>query len=278
MGYILMGHGGFVPDPSVTPPGMESVAIPSDTTIQFYSDAGQRLGFGRAQLDAWTGLDVRAFWPPLDSRNVTYNLALYGDPWRWLAVLRNESQFGEHEVILPGIRGVPDPAVLCKGTPDTCPTRPEQVVDGAKHDCSGLLARLEGELHWLSCTTFEEAGPEVIAGVLDGMLSGVVLGDRPDWRLGPEDRDAIDLVNAACVTRAGTAYLPFTLGGSVLLLGSGHDYKHEFHAASRGDALQGAWRVNGSGELCFDRVPPEDQDTVRAAIGRFSPAGVRFGP
>ncbi|MFF3159593.1 hypothetical protein [Streptomyces sp. NPDC057910] len=42
-------------------------------------------------------------------------------------------------VLIPGLYGVPDPLLLCDGTPETCPTTLEQREQGRMHQCTGIL-------------------------------------------------------------------------------------------------------------------------------------------
>ncbi|MFE5537956.1 hypothetical protein ACFQ78_19715 [Streptomyces sp. NPDC056519] len=49
-------------------------------------------------------------------------------------------------LIRPGINGVPDPVLLCTGTPQSCPTTAAEVAEGKHHDCDGLLGGFGGRV------------------------------------------------------------------------------------------------------------------------------------
>lgn len=179
MGYILLGHGDLNLDASAVQGGMEYVAIPQGTTIQFYADTGQGLVYGSDDLDVWSQLNTP--WPALDSTNVTYNLTLYSAHELWADELKNSPDFSGHTLLRAGV-DLPDPTLLCNGTPETCPTDPRQVATGATHTCSGILGLYSGELFWLACTSVK--GPAEAQGVvqdaLDGRSGQVIIGQDPD--------------------------------------------------------------------------------------------------
>src|SRR5690242_13861882 len=124
MGYVLLGHGGLDIESGVIPDGMEYVAIPAGTTIQFYSDTGQALAYASKQLDVFAVMNKP--WPALDSSRVTYNLSLHSAKELWKEELKNNPSFGGHTLIRAGVDGA-DPMLMCTGTPATCPTDPRQI-------------------------------------------------------------------------------------------------------------------------------------------------------
>ncbi|MEU9979308.1 hypothetical protein [Streptomyces sp. NPDC051014] len=280
MGYVLIGHGGMEVDPSRTSPDMGTVAIPQGTTIQFYSDSGQGVIFGPSQLDIWQ--QIQAPWPPLDSSHVTYNLVLSNAEENLASALMNSPQFGGNEVLLPG-RHLSDPIHLCSGTPETCPTKPEQVAQGMVHQCDGILGLLQGDLYWLACTSFigvsAEARP-VVEAKLGDRVRNVLLGEDPDATVSEADRQQIDQFNQFAFADADPDdVLSYMLIGPVILIGSGHgiSYQNRLLLAYRGDTFQGQMRVVKAGEDgdvpdWFDvyGVPQSKQALVRTAIRRIS--------
>jgi hypothetical protein len=233
-------------DPSRTSPEMETVAIPQGTTIQFYIDANQMLAYDSRELDIWERL--QAPWPPLDSSRVTYNLTLFSAEDLWAYELMNNPQFGGNEILLPG-RNCPDPAHLCNGTPETCPTKPEQVAEGMTHQCDGILGTVHGDLYWLACAYFmgvaAEAQPAVEAAMGD-RVRNVTLGDNPDATVSEAERQTIEQMNqiALSYTPSG-GVLPYMLAGPVVLIGLGHSPFLEnrlLHDYTR-DIFQGQIRV-----------------------------------
>jgi hypothetical protein len=178
MAYIFLGHGALDVDPGVIPQDMEWVAIPPGTTIQFYADTGQGLMYGSADLDVWSQLNTPV--APVDSSNVTYNLALYSAQELWDEELQNDPDFAGNTLIRAGVDGVADPLLMCTGTRDTCPTDPRQVAEGAVHQCDGILATYTGDLYWLACTKVIHADKSVVDAARGDAPEEVVIGQDPD--------------------------------------------------------------------------------------------------
>ncbi|MFE5540634.1 hypothetical protein ACFQ78_33525 [Streptomyces sp. NPDC056519] len=281
MGYILLGHGGHYPQ-DITPPEMECVAIPLGTTIQYYSEAGQSLAYGSYELDRWDSL--RAPWPPLDSSCVTLNMELQGAAEYWDEDLENHPELGGHQLIRPGVDDVPDPFVMCDGTPLTCPTRPDQVlVEGMDHQCDGILGRLRGELFWLACTTLFGVDHAVVQAALGSGPAGVVLGEDPDWVPGEAEHRAIDETNRAALADAvDLGMLEYVVGGTVLLIGHGHSAAFEHYALGDPGSVRGRLLVYegggvlGTGGLVFYDVPAGWGRLVRSAAARCSDKTIRL--
>ncbi|MFF3159355.1 hypothetical protein [Streptomyces sp. NPDC057910] len=273
MGFVLMGHGSLNVNPAVTPQRMEIVAIPPNTEIQFYADAGQGLAFAHSQLNVWEQLVPHGM--PLNSRNVTYNLTL-GSAWGdWEAVLEDDPQFGDHSLIRPGIGDIPDPVLLCTGTPDSCPTSPAQVAAGRTHRCKGIFGRSEfqGEkLFWLACTIIKNADQSVVAAALEGMPNTVLLGEDPThiMTLDGSDFNEIDEANIDCVNQAEVGEI-FELycGGSVLLLGGCHKMKHVNFVAVQDDFFGGTLTVLDAGFK--NNVPTWGDEFVREYLAALFP-------
>jgi hypothetical protein len=290
VGYVLLGHGGMNVDPAYTSPDMESVAIPQGTTIQFYSDTNQALAYGPNQLDVWERF--QAPWPPLDSRHVTYNLHLDNARSAWRTELAHRPRFGGNSLILPGLGGFPESIRMCTGTPDTCPTKPEQVANGMSHRCDGILATLQGDLHWLACTVVDgfpegepESQPERAAAnaVIAGRPRSAVLGHDPDWVPNETDQLKIAVINRDNLRYAidGVA-LKYVLGGFAFLVGGGHEYRYVRYARNQyKDTFEGRMVVSvrrgfNPGRLEVFDVPPSKEGIVEAAVSLFSDAVVVF--
>lgn len=283
MGYIFLGHGDLDLDPSVTRPDMEYVAIPRGTTIQFYTDAGQGLVYGRHDLNVWEQL--QAPWPALDSSRVTYNLTLYNARELWDEELKDNPQFGGHTLIRAGVGGVPDPLRMCTGTPTTCPTDPRQVTAGRKHTCDGILAQYVGDLYWLACTSFAAAkgtDTSTLNAAIGGRSTDVEMGADPEWIPGDADFRAIAEVNGRNVKAADDGdMIEYLVGGFLCLIGDGHDDAYAVHAEFQEDVAAGKLTVHkggvfGAGSLDFENVPLTKQGVVQAAVELFSDKEVRF--
>ncbi|MFQ3563031.1 hypothetical protein QZN11_40340 [Streptomyces gramineus] len=281
MGYVLLGHGGLHADPAFTRPDMEIVAIPQGTRIQFYCDAGQSLTVNAHYFDIWETL--QAPWPPLDCHNVTYNLSLQDAEAQWPESLANDPKFGGHTLVLPGRDGLAKSLRMCTGSPDTCPTTPEQVAGGMTHRCGGVLAHLHGDLYWLACTSLVNVPADNRAAadaVLQGKSRSVVLGADPDWVPGEPDQEAIARVNGANVAAAPAGVdLPGVLGGSVFLVGDDHDEVHRQYANFQdADTFPVRARVSADNPALLEvlDVPFWKQEVVRDAVSRLDHLDVVF--
>ncbi|MFF3159427.1 putative adhesin [Streptomyces sp. NPDC057910] len=225
MGYLLLGHGGFTPDPNLMPPGMEIVGIPRGTTIQFYVEAGQRLSFEPDDLRACWQM-AKAPWPPLDHQNVTYNLVLSNAFEKWSEKFKKTTTCDGYTLIRAGIEAA-DPILLCTGTPETCPTRPEEVEEGKTHTCDGILGQYNGEMHWLSCVELEgisEQENDAVRAAKGGVYKVALLGgDHPEWmpRAGwAPDPDTITQANRSILdTFPDEHETDWEFGGDVFLVG-----------------------------------------------------------
>jgi hypothetical protein len=180
MGYVIFGHGGL----DLTSQDMEWVAVPWETTIQFYSDAGQSLlQRSEAIVDVFT--QMLQPWPPIDHTGVTYNLALEPFSAKQLEhLLKDNPDFGGHTLLVVG-RDIPtDKAWLCTGTKESCPTDPRDIAAGWTHGCDGILASYPGELHWLACTSLpDDASADAVRLLTDARgdaIADVALGQDPD--------------------------------------------------------------------------------------------------
>ncbi|MFF0219118.1 hypothetical protein [Streptomyces vinaceus] len=265
MGHVLLGIGSLCADPAHTSPGMEFVALPRGATLLCYSDA-----------DRAPGVDAREWpWVPcltLDSGAMTSNMVLHHAGENWSEAVAASSRFAGHAAVRAGSDGNTDTLPLCSGTPETCPTSPEQVLEqDMAHDCDGVLGLLQGEIHWV-------AGPGHVARWTDGTADG-----DPYGVFGGPDRSAVDGTNRATVEQAHDRQeFPFVFGNSLLLVGDRHDEKHENIAWDDPDSIAGRFIVLQAGGLSdvggfiVAAVPPERQDPLRSAIERFSDKEVLF--
>jgi hypothetical protein len=165
MGYVLLGHGGIDVSsadelPGSYQPGMGIVAIPPNTTLQCFSDAGQKLVITDTLVEMWSVLD--APWPAMTSENVTYNLGLeeFSDTEVIEEIIRwGANDTGGHELLIAGNSDLlGSNELMCTGSVDTCPTDPRLQQ---AHQCDGILGRFAGhDLFWVACTTFALPGQE----------------------------------------------------------------------------------------------------------------------
>ncbi|MFE5540351.1 hypothetical protein ACFQ78_32015 [Streptomyces sp. NPDC056519] len=284
MGFVLLGHGILRLTPGTTPPGHEIVAVPPGTTLQFYSDACQRIAYCSEDLDAWDRLESP--WPPLRSGEVTYNFTLTSAWDDWEEELQNDPRFGGHMLVRPGIGDYPDPFLLCTGAPGPCPTDPRQAAAGARHHCDGVLGRndLAGELHWVACTAASAMPPALKDAVIDGLAETVVLGDHPYWTPGEKEQRGIAAVNRRNVqaARDGQA-LRYVVAGRVFLVAGAHphDDRLQEHVLLQADAVQGRVLYKRSGVMSpggfhVMGLPSDRRGVVRAAIARFSDKRIHF--
>ncbi|MFF0220348.1 hypothetical protein [Streptomyces vinaceus] len=279
---------------------MEIVAIPKETTICFYAEAGQEMSYGAHQLDRWNGRKPPL--PALNSRNVTYNLSLSSDSG-YDEELRNKPELGGHKLILPGKQGIPDPVRLCEGTPAECPSHPRQIRQGWQHNCLGLLGRLQGELHWLACIKLPLTDETEVA--LAGMPRSVLLGQDPywtppatradagaapsmteafDWAPNAADLQAIAKVNAFNVVDStpDVSLLHYAIRGDVLLVGGtyhfgqGHDPGYVAHMTGE-EVVGGYCQMDSDGVFHID-LPwsSPHRPLVQAAFAQYSDEAVRF--
>lgn len=137
MAFTAFGIGD-VADAHEAPLGMEYVAVPPGVEIHCHTDGGLGLVYGRGGLAGV--LDQAVPSRVLNSREPAPNsLALRGGPG-----LHDEEflwHHGRDDALRPGLDGVPDPLLLCDGTPETCPTTQEQIERGWVHQCTGVLGQ-----------------------------------------------------------------------------------------------------------------------------------------
>jgi hypothetical protein len=161
VGYVVFGHGGL----DDTNQNMPACALSPGTTVQFYSDLGQALWQG-PQTSFNFPAGIPQPWPAVDSTGVVPNLSL--SPFSADELndfLKLNPTWGGHTLLIVGQQIPVHEAMMCTGTPDTCPTDPAMITGrrpgpqahGA--NCKGLLKRYAGQqLHWLACTAVMASG------------------------------------------------------------------------------------------------------------------------
>ncbi|MEU9256523.1 hypothetical protein AB0D66_32560 [Streptomyces sp. NPDC048270] len=263
-----MGHGGLFTD-GRTAPGMEIVAIPTGTTLQFYADSGQGLAYGEAQLAVWQQLRPR--WEPLRAGNVTYNFCLAPLPPQDVPSEAHRNEwFPGHQFITPGDIGLAREVLLCNGSMETCPTDPRQVVEeGAVHQCTGLLGTYTGDLYWLACSSFLNADAAIQNATTADVSRSVTLGHDPDWTPGRADQQRLAAQNRSNVKKAPDDMdIRYRIGGTVVLIGNGHEPRLMTYAETQPDTFGGWVTVTSARNMKQD---PRDASLQRRAAPETGP-------
>lgn len=129
--YVILGHGGFNPEVASYP---VEILVGKDTTLQFFSEAGQALVLPTGQgdytkvADMWS--QVAAEGSPLKDKNVTYNYSLVPDDTEKERQSARAVDWGAGVVPYFLLKGK---EYLCEGTAATCPT-PALNVAESRHD------------------------------------------------------------------------------------------------------------------------------------------------
>ncbi len=233
--YIFLGHGGY--DERMPPGYPPAVLIPPNTTLKFYSDAGQPLllpGLGGKTnyakvVPAWQQLKDRG--PGLTTTMQTYNFSLVPETHEEeRQAIAKADWNGAVPITLPA-----GEVYLCQGTPDKCPTpelltsTDEKVISDPQrwiHNCDGFLG-LYGKdnnvLHWAACTSFVIDRQDLPSDMTSGAKGPGTTPVAPDWV--PTDAE-YDRINNQSRTNLGSlapnAKASITVGGIMLVIGSGH--------------------------------------------------------
>jgi hypothetical protein len=191
---VILGHGDFKPGSG---PSAPEVLIPPNTTLQFYSDAGQALVLPRKEgyekvADVWSQLQTETtdHGPgPLKQGQVTYNFRLTPD-----------TTPGHRERALGAAWGAKvlftdkDDLYLCTGRGDICPTPVLNVV-AARHQelKESVLPKLgpEAERHlqnWLN-THSTDGLPDELVDFINRRLRKEI---SDDYKLSEAVRDEYD--------------------------------------------------------------------------------------
>ncbi len=290
--YVIVGHGGFDQRSGPYPP---VVLVPPNTTLKFFSEAGQALTVPAVKGDTAYEAHVAPAWQQLKERTeavpeqgVVYNLSLGPDDtaeeheaaekadWNGAQVFHLES--GE--------------IWLCKGTAETCPT-PELNVrkqtetipdDRWQHHCDGILGQFGGkgnELHWVACTSFVIDRHD-LPPLLTASEAGPGLTIAPDWI--PNDNDFAEIVeknrqNIKEVDDGGEAGV--AVGGLLVIIGAGHEPETAAYVKRQSDLEEGILTVTkggafSKGKLEVKGISPAKQELVRKSIEEFSEKKVTF--
>jgi hypothetical protein len=287
--YIFLGHGGF--DQKGTAGYPPEVLIPTDTTLKFYSDAGQALSLpatddGKTDyssvVPAWKQLKDQG--PGLTATMQTYNFSLVPET-------HDEERDAIAKADWNGATPITLPAgeqYLCQGTPDTCPT-PALLTNPTeedlsnperwKHKCTGILGQYGGnnnELHWAACTSFQIKRHDL--PVLD---TASVTGPGDDTTGEDPDFDEIRTLNAKNVKEtAGGGSLAIVAGGQVVLIGARHGVVSADYVRRQNDKEEGLLTVTKAGAFSKGAIEVKGisakQAVVKAEIGEFSEKSVKF--
>ncbi|MFF4369300.1 hypothetical protein [Streptomyces sp. NPDC001594] len=270
--------------PRVPQDGMEYVAIPTGTKIAVFTPECVPYGEGWNHWDEWSAMgdcaDVLSDTEPAPNILELHGGEAFGHPDFHRA-------FDGALVAAPGHGGLPDPLPLCSGTPQDCPTTPQDVRRGRAHACDGILGHLT------------RSG---FTGTAYLVLTTRVRHTGPDEEEPPQTREeAAACIRADADIQAATALengnmlaefrrepsLRYVLGGGMFLIDRQRDLRnHDPDFA--GWAREDPGRVTG--ELLIDRDArgtirlirvhgvrdPRDQDFVRAALRRLAPCEVTF--
>ncbi len=280
--YVILGHGSFDPDTSYLP----EVLVPTGTSLQFFSDAGQRLTLPNADYTevakVWD--QVRKEGSPIPERWVTYNFTLYPDTTAGHRESAKAQQWDADVVFIESGK-----AYLCTGTEDTCPTpalnveaqKGEVEADRWNHHCKGILGQLAGnELFWIACTSIEMEGQEL--PVLEtASVRGPGLDEDLAWKPDGKALAAIAEKNGTNVKRTDDGdSIAVVAGGEVVLIGSGHPRRPADYLRARDDREEGLLWINKGGRFSRGSIEVEGisahQDLVEEAVKAFSEKKVMF--
>lgn len=290
--YIFLGHGTF--DQTGTAGFPTEVLIPTDTTVKFFSDAGQVLTLPAVGdntnyskvAPAWQQLKDQG--PGLTATMQTYNFSLTPeDHDAEREAIKNANWNGATPITLPSGR-----QYLCQGTPETCPTpalltNPTEEAlsnpDRWKHKCTGILGQYGGsnnELHWAACTSFT-IDRQDLPSLLTADATGPGLKDNTNWT---PDADAFDEIkqlnqeNLNATAPGGSAGI--AAGGQIVLIGSGHDNDHGDYVRRQKDKEEGQITVTKAGAFGPSRLDVKGITAKRALvegkIGEISDKAVKF--
>lgn len=290
--YVIVGHGGFDQRSGPYPP---VVLVPPDTTLKFFSEAGQALvvpaiGGDTAYEDkvapAWQQLRDRTEAVP--DQGVVYNLSLVPDDTAEEHEAAESADWDGAQVIHLDTGEV----WLCEGTPETCPTPELNVLeqtetipdDRWKHHCTGILGQYGGngnELHWVACTSFVIDRHD-LPPLLTADEAGPGLTVEKDWI--PDDDDFAEIVeknrqNIKEVADGGEAGV--AVGGLLVIIGAGHSFETAGYVRRQSDLEEGILTVTkggafSKGKLEVKGISPAKQELVRKSIEEFSDKKVTF--
>jgi hypothetical protein len=289
--YVLVGHGGFSPSGGGYPP---EVLLPPNTTVRFFSEAGQALAVPAVGSDADFVGQIAPAWKQLKDRTeaspaqgVVYNLSLSPlDSPEEMDAAADADWNGANTV------QVNQEAWLCEGTADTCPTpqlnvrkQTETIPDDRwHHHCEGILGVYGGkgnEIHWIACTSFD-----VVRHDLPPLITADEAGPgqtiAPDWI---PDNDAMREIigrnrqNIKAVEDGGEAGV--AVGGALVIIGAEHSAEAASYIKRQNDMEEGILTVTKGGAFSkggmeVKGISPAKQELVRLSIEEFSKKKVTF--
>jgi hypothetical protein len=300
---IVLGHGYFDPAGGGYPP---EVLIPPDTSLRFFSDAGQPLVLPAYRNDAGEVISdynkVVNVWEhfkedesPIPPRWVTYNFRLSPEDSDEDRELAGKLPWGADVVTLP--EGA-DKFYLCTGTPDTCPTPALNVQqqdyeqrgvgspvpdDRWHHHCKGILATHAGnDLIWCACTSIRldaETRAELPLTMTSGSAGPGM--DVAGWY--PTDADWSSIIERNRQNVKDTPdgeVVPVSAGGVLVLIGRDHAVRPVEYVRRQGDLEEGQITVNkggfaDKGTLEISGISAK-QSEVQMTIEQFSDKEIVF--
>jgi hypothetical protein len=293
--YVILGHGGFDQESDRYPP---EILIPVDTTMKFWSEAGQTLMLPYTDYKGKSGSDyakvapmfdkLKQAQPPLGATTRTYNWKLYPDDIEAERTAAKAANWGGAELIMIESGNM----WLCMDTEGKCPT-PATLDDPTalenperyKHHCQGILGKYGGnsnEIHWVACTSFEIDVPE-LPPLVTSAATGPGLREDKNWQ--PNDKaltQAQKLNEKNVKATKGGANIAVVAGGQMVLIGSGHDDDHANYVRRQADKEEGIINVTksspfvkGAGKLDVKGITAK-QALVKKALNDFSDKDVEF--
>jgi hypothetical protein len=292
--YVVLGHGGFNPESDRYP---KEILVPQDTTLTFWSEAGQALVIPAKSGDSDYARVAPVFnqlkqaEPTLGPTKVTYNYAIYPDDTESEREAARDADWNGAQLIML-TRGK---KYLCQDTEGKCPT-PELLTrsdeDALKpeswmHHCDGILGQYGGggnDIHWVACTSFMIDVPEL--PVLDTAgKTGPGLAYSASWTPKDSDRREVAELNQKNVkdTKDGQS-VAVVVGGGLVLIGNNHDNRVADFVSHQGDMEQGEIEVTkssiftkGKGTLEVRGIASTANRTaVESALNGFSDKDVVF--
>jgi Putative adhesin Stv domain len=294
--YVILGHGGFNPEAEQYPP---EILVPRDTTMKFWSDAGQVLMLPATTLEGGRGSDyakvapmfnqLKAAQPSLGPTTQTYNWKLYPDNIEAERKAARAADWGGAELIMIETGNT----WLCMDTEKKCPTPatlsdPTATEDPSRyeHQCQGILGQYGGkgnEIHWVACTSFQIATPE-LPSLVTAAATGPGLKLDPNWE--PNDKalkQASDLNQKNVKATAPGGNIAVAAGGKMVLIGARHDDDHGNYVGRQPDKEEGVITVTkasafkkGAGTLEVKGITTKYQGAVKDALNEFSDKEVVF--
>lgn len=286
--YVILGHGTIDPTSGGYAP---EVLVPTDTTLRFFSDAGQKLVLPSADYDEVAGSiwdQLKDEGEPLGPKKVTYNLTLFPDSTpEHRENARNADWDGASVVFIDT-----GSTYLCMGTAETCPTPSLLVAERAgeeiepdrwKHDCKGILGQLQGdgnEIYWVACTSISVFTPELPVLESAGMR-GPGTEEDLNWLPTDDEFAKIATKNSANVKATGDKEnISVVAGGGVVLIGPGHLRRPADYVRRQTDIEEGSIKVTKGGAFSKGTLQitgiSKKQTIVREALKDFSDKKITF--